>query len=145
MTLVRCMVSSGHSQAGTFRYSASPSPGATSIPVLAPWLRPNRCSSGLLGQATDLAVTEAVVDEREQFPCRRHPGDHRPPALLYTPERWGDGGAAVVAHDCFYGGPTHERRALLGYVAPVGLFVGLMVRRGDPGPGAQVARQRQSG
>ncbi len=145
MTLVRCMVSSGHSQAATFRYSAPPSPGAPSIPVLAHWLRPNRCSSGLLGQATDLAVTEAVVDEREQFPCRRHTGDHRPAAHLYTSERWGDGGTAVVAHDCFYGGPTHERRALLGYVAPVGLFVGLMVRGGEPRPRSTGAAPRQSG
>ena len=89
------MVSSGHSQAGTFSSSASPRTGATSFAVLAPWLRPNRCSSGLLDQATDLPVTQAVVDEAEQLPCRRHPGDHRPPALLYAPEGRGDGSPAV--------------------------------------------------
>ena len=56
VTLVRCMVSSGHSQAGTFSSSASPRSGATSFYVLAPWLRPNLCSSDLFSQAPDLAV-----------------------------------------------------------------------------------------
>ena len=73
------MVSSGHNQASTFSSSASPEPGARSFAVLAPWLRPDRCSSGLLGPATALGVTETLVDEAEQLPCRRHPGGHRPP------------------------------------------------------------------
>ncbi len=128
-------------QAGTFTSSASPEPGATSFAVLAPWLRPGPCSSGLLGQATDLAVTEAVVDEAEQLPCRRHPGGHRPPALLYAPvyapERRADRSPPVVAGDCCYGGPAHERRALLGDVAPVGLVVWLAVRGRQPGPTAE--------
>ena len=55
-------MSSGHSQAGTFSSSASPRSGATSFYVLAPWLRPNLCSSDLFSQAPDLAVPEPVIE-----------------------------------------------------------------------------------
>jgi hypothetical protein len=94
----RCMVSSGHSQVGTFRYSASPFGGhvvrrARALAV------PRPCSSGLLCQAADFAVAQAVEDQGQQFPRRRHTGDGRATALLYAPERRGDGRPAVVTSD----------------------------------------------
>ena len=70
-------------------------------------LRPFRVSPRL-GQATDLAVTQAVVDEDEKFARRRHPTDPVAPAL-------GDsvavdlnrGGAALASHR-LDGGPAHQ-------------------------------------
>jgi hypothetical protein len=79
------------------------------------------CSTGLPGEAADLAVAQPLKDEAEQFPCGSHPGDHHAPALGDARERRGDGGAAVVAGDGLDRRPPHQRRALFGDMAAVDL------------------------
>jgi len=70
-------------------------------------LRPFRFSLRL-GQATDLAVTQAVVDEHEKFAGGRHPSDLLAPALAHTAVVSPDGGVGALAGHGLDGCPAHE-------------------------------------
>jgi len=105
-------------------------------------LRPFRFSLRL-GQATDLAVTQAVVDEDEKFAGGRHPSDLLAPALAHPVVVGPDRRVGALAGHRLDGRPAHETRALLGDMAPADLLVGLAVRRSEPGPAAQVSGRRE--
>lgn len=70
-------------------------------------LRPFRVSSRL-GQATDLAVTQAVVDEDEKFAGCRHPTDAVPPAFGHSVVVDLDWGGAALASHRLDGGPADQ-------------------------------------
>ena len=87
-----------------------------------------------LGQATDVTVTEAVVDEDEKLAGGRYPPDLGSPApthlRMVTPNR----GVISLAGDGLDGRPAHEPTALFGDVASADLVVGLVVGGGKSGP-----------
>ena len=107
--------------------------GATALVELAPWLCPN-LSSRRLGQATDLPVAKAVVDEAEKLSRRGYPGDHHSPASRHA----GVGGSyrrsTVVTGNGLDGGPAHEVATLLGDVAASDLDVRFAMGGREPGP-----------
>ena len=89
------------------------------------------------GEATDLAVAQPVVDEREETPRRSTRPMLRPrraPTRAFTEEiirvadRTGDG---------LHGGPAQQAGSLLGDVAAWDVGVGLAAAWGEPGPPAQ--------
>ena len=131
------MESFGRNLVGSIKTSVSPQSGGHDSRRARTGLRPFRVSSRL-GQATDLPVTQAVVDKDEKFAGGRHPADVRAPAFAHAvvvaPDR---GVAALAGHglDC---GPAHQARTLFGDMASADLGVGLVVGRGEPGPAAQV-------
>jgi hypothetical protein len=74
----------GRNPVGSIRPSVSPQSGDHEPRRARTGLRPFRVSPRL-GQATDLAVTQAVVDEDEKLAGGRHPSDLFAPALA---TRW---------------------------------------------------------
>src|SRR5579884_1881383 len=133
------MVFSGHSQAGSVSYPASSRRRATSFVERAPWLCPNLASRRLLAvQGTDVPVTQAVVDQREDLSGRGDAPDHLAPALGHPFPGGPDGVSAVVATDGLHRRPAQDVGALLGDVAPMHGLVRLLVGWGQPGPGAEV-------
>ena len=72
----------GRNLVGSIRGSVSPQSGDHEQCRARTGLRPFRVSSRL-GQATDLAVTQAVVDEDEKFAGGRHPSDLLSTALAH--------------------------------------------------------------
>ncbi len=70
-------------------------------------LRPFRVSPRL-GQATDLAVTQAVVDEDEKFAGGRYPSDLLAAALTHSLVVGPDGRISPLAGHRLDGGPPHQ-------------------------------------
>lgn len=70
-------------------------------------LRPCRVSARL-GQAADLPVAQAVVDEGEELAGGRHPPDVRAAALADAVVVRGDGRGPALADDAFDRCPAHE-------------------------------------
>jgi hypothetical protein len=70
-------------------------------------LRPFRVSPRL-GQATDLPVAQAVVDEGEKLAGRRHPADVRAASLADAAMVGGDGSGPALADDAFDRCPAHQ-------------------------------------
>jgi hypothetical protein len=62
----------------------------------------------LVGQATDPAVAQAVVDERENVAGDRRVGLVLATALGDRLEAVPEGLSAVVARHCLDGGPAHQ-------------------------------------
>src|SRR5829696_3672757 len=96
-------------------------------------------SRGPGGEATDFAVAQPVVDEREEMARRRDTADVATPAGADTRLHRGDLRVAHRAGDGFHGGPAQQAGSLLGDVAALDVGVGLAVARGEPGPRAQMA------
>ena len=127
----------GRNLVGSIRGSVSPQSGDHEQCRARTGLRPFRVSSRL-GQATDLAVTQAVVDEDEKFAGGRHPSDLLSTALAHPLVVSVNRCGAPLAGHRLDGGPAHESGSLLGDVSTTDLLVGLVVGGGEPGPAAQV-------
>src|ERR1022692_1085167 len=93
-----------------------------------------------LGQAADLAVAQAVVDEDEKFASGRHPPDLLSTALAHPLMVSANRCGGALAGNRLDGSPPDESRSLLGDVSTTDLLVGLVVGGGKPGPAAQVPR-----
>ena len=68
--------------------------------------------SSRLGQATDVSVAQAVVDEGEKLACRGDPADGTASVLGDTVMERGDGGGATLAAHGLDRRPAHQPRAL---------------------------------
>ena len=122
------MVVFGHDQVGSITISAAPP--RRWEPCLLTSAHPVGCRASrrlLVSETADLAVAQAVIDERENSSGDRHVGL----GLAAAP---GDGfelvaqrRSAVVTSDRLDGGPAHEARPLFGDLAPVHVGVGLSV------------------
>jgi hypothetical protein len=84
--------------------------GLTSFAELAPWLCPN--PSRPLGQAPDVAVAQAVVDEQEKLAGRGDAADVAAPPAGDPLVGGRDGVAAVVAGDGFDGSSVGSAAAV---------------------------------
>ena len=65
--------------------------------------------------------------------------------VRFPPDYAGDGGAAVVTDHGFDRCPTHQCRALFGYLPAVGNVVWFAVTGSETGPAAQVAGVAEAG
>ena len=94
--------------------------------------------SSRLGQATDVSVAQAVVDEGEKLACRGDPADGTASVLGDTVMERGDGGGATLAAHGLDRRPAHQPRALFGDMPAMHMGVGLAVAWGEPRPRAQL-------
>jgi hypothetical protein len=129
----------GRNPVGSIRCATTPTCGGHELERARTGLRPSRLSPRL-GQAADLAVAQAVVDEDEKFARRSDAPDLLAAPLTDAEVVRTDGRIASLARHGLDGCPAHEARALLGDVATPDLVVGLVVRRGQASPAAQVSR-----
>ena len=97
----------GRNPLGSISGTTSPQCGGHEIHRARKGLRPARVSPRL-GQATDLPVAQAVVDEREKFAGGRHPSDLLSPTLTHLMVVAADRGGAPLAGDRLDGGPADE-------------------------------------
>lgn len=97
----------GRNPLGSISGTTSPQYGGHEIHRARKGLRPARVSPRL-GQATDLPVAQAVVDEREKFAGGRHPSDLLSPTLTHLMVVAADRGGAPLAGDRLDGGPADE-------------------------------------
>src|SRR5271169_1820241 len=129
MSSPRCfigMVVFGHDRAGSITISAAPPRRWEPCLLASAHLAGCRASRRLLvNEAADLAVAQAVVDERENSAGDRDVGLGLAAALGDRLELGPEGLSAVVAGHRLDGGPTHQARALLGDLAPVHVGIGL--------------------
>ncbi len=98
---------SGRNLVGSINQSVSPLSGDLANSRARTGLRPIRVSSRR-GQATDLAVAQAVVDEDEKFARGGHPADAFAPALAHVLVVAADGRIPALAGHRLDGGPAHE-------------------------------------
>jgi hypothetical protein len=90
-----------------------------------------------LGEAADLAVAQAVVDEREDLAGHRHPRLVRAAPFGDTPKPRSQAGSAVIAGHRLDQRPAHQLRALFGDRTAGRLGVGLAMLGGQARPRAQ--------
>ena len=102
----------GRNPVGSIKTSVSPLCGDHDSRRARTGLRPSRYSPRL-GQATDLAVAQAVVDEDEKFPRRGHAADLGAPAIADVAVVASDGRIGALVRHGLDGGPAHEAGALL--------------------------------
>src|ERR1700694_5492654 len=79
------------------------------------------------GEATDLAVAQAVIDQGEKLAGPRPPGALVAPTGRDLSVVIFDLGCSLGVGDRLDRGPAHQSRSLLGDVAPLDLDVGLFV------------------
>jgi len=108
----------GRNPMGSINASVSPLCGDHDSGRARTGLRPSRLSPCLC-QATDLTVTQRVVDEDEKFACRRHAADLGAPRFAHAAVVASDGRIGALVGHGLDGCPAHEARALFGDVAPV--------------------------
>jgi hypothetical protein len=97
----------GRNPVGSIRGSVSPQSGDHDQGRARTGLRPFRVSPRL-GEAADLAVAQAVVDEGEKSAGGCHPPDLVAPPLTDASVVGPDHGVAVLAGDSLDGSPAHE-------------------------------------
>src|SRR5205807_10335357 len=97
-----------------------------------------------VAQTTDLAVAQAVVDEREHLARHRHARLLLPPPIVDATEVLVQPVPAVVAGDGLQRRPAHQARAHLGDPTPHHLGVRLPVTGRQPRPGAQRGRRAEA-
>ena len=120
----------GRSQTGSISLATTPVCGGHDSCELA-----SGCAGGVsprLGQAADLAVAQAVVDEGEKLAGAGDSADRLAPAVSDAMAQGGDWCGAVLAADSFDRSPAHQPGALLGDVTPRHVGVGLAVSWGEP-------------
>src|SRR5438270_10553036 len=105
-----------------------------------------RAVSPGVGQATDLSVAQAVVDEGEEFAGGGDPADVAVVAPLGDPVRRRlEEGSAPVAADRLDGRPPDELGALFGDRAPLDGGVRLAMAGRQPGPAGQLVGGGEAG
>ena len=92
------------------------------------------------GEAADLAVAQAVVDEREEMTRRGDAPDVAAPPGADPGFHRGDLRVAHGTRDGLDGGPAQQPAALLGDVPAMAVAVGLAQPGCQPGPRAQPSR-----
>ena len=112
----------GRNPVGSIKSSTAPLCGGHEPSRARTGLRPFRVSPGL-SQATDLAVTQAVVDEGEKFAGRCDATDLGAPTFSNVVMVGQDDRVAPLAGHRLDGGPAHVTRALLGDVTAAHLDV----------------------
>ena len=101
----------GRSQTGSIKRATTPPQGGGHEKVRLASGCAGRVSSRL-GQATDVSVAQAVVDEGPKLACRGDPADGTASVLGDTVMERGDGGGATLAAHGLDRRPAHQPRAL---------------------------------
>ena len=97
----------GRNPVGSIRGATTPTSGGHELGRARTGLRPSRFSSRL-GQAADLAVAKAVVDEDEKFAGRSDAPDLGAAALADVAVVRRDGRVASLVRHRLDGGPAHK-------------------------------------